>query len=61
MAWTFPAQSEILKTPVFTGIFIYFPCFFAIDDASFEAMFPMLLSLGPTRCEAVARGQVAAC
>jgi len=42
MAWTLPAQSEILKTPVFTGIFIYFPCFFAIDDASFEAMFPML-------------------
>jgi hypothetical protein len=36
---TWPTQSEILKTPVFHW---YFPHSLAINDASFEAMFPML-------------------
>jgi hypothetical protein len=40
------AQSKILKTSILTGIF---NVLFAIDDASFEAMFPYVphVSVGP--------------
>ena len=45
-----------IRNPQNAPFRLYFPRFFANDDTSFEAMFPMLSPLSPTWCEAVSKG-----